>query len=141
MNRRDFLSWVGVGGLAASLPVAIAACGPTGTDPSDATGGSPQSFTVGSVSDLDSNGSILVEAPEKVIVVRDPADESNILALTANCNHRDCTVEWQADSSEFLCPCHQSRFALDGSIEDGPATQPLRPLTVSVENDEITVTV
>ena len=28
MNRREFLMWVGVGGVASSLPIAIAACSP-----------------------------------------------------------------------------------------------------------------
>lgn len=139
MNRRDFLSWAGVGGLATFLPIAIAACSPSGSnDTADATD-EPQSIDVGSLSDLDSKGSLLIESPQKVIVVRDPADATAVLALTANCNHRDCTVEWQADSSEFLCPCHQSRFALDGSIQEGPATEALRPLTVTVENDQIKV--
>lgn len=28
MNRREFLMWVGIGGLASSLPVALTACSP-----------------------------------------------------------------------------------------------------------------
>ncbi|MBD1808302.1 hypothetical protein H6F98_23020 [Microcoleus sp. FACHB-SPT15] len=32
MNRREFITWVGVGGIASSLPVALAACSPKSTE-------------------------------------------------------------------------------------------------------------
>jgi cytochrome b6-f complex iron-sulfur subunit len=152
MNRRNFLYWVGIGGLATSLPIAIAACGPDATNSTDTTEPAPDTtdtateqpaadgLMLGTISDLDSQGSLVIEDPEKVIVVRDPSNSEAVIALTANCNHRDCTVEWAADSQEFVCPCHQSRFALDGSIVDGPATEPLRPLQAEIANDTITVT-
>ncbi|MEB3232686.1 MAG: ubiquinol-cytochrome c reductase iron-sulfur subunit [Leptolyngbyaceae bacterium] len=160
MDRREFLSWTGAGWLAASLPVAIAACSPTNTTstpdgesaattPSSAPSTSEAPTEMAAATDdfvdigqsleslADSSSSVGVTegVPEKVIVIRDPADSNALLALTSNCNHRDCTVDWNADNQEFVCPCHQSRFGLDGSILAGPATEPLRVLEARVVAD------
>ncbi|NJL01796.1 MAG: Rieske (2Fe-2S) protein [Spirulinaceae cyanobacterium SM2_1_0] len=142
MNRREFLTWVGVGSLATSLPLALAACNPSGTDsaaPETEAATDPDAIALGTVSELAAAGSLVATSPEKVIVVADPADESQLLAFTANCNHSNCTVEWNPDETLFVCPCHQSRFALDGSLQSGPATADLEPLTVTVEGDQIFV--
>ncbi len=151
MNRRDFLSWMGVSTLATSLPMAIAACSsPTSTTPPAAdsatstappdTASAPGPVNLGTVDDLKVKGSLVVEQPEKIIVVQDPQNPDAVIARTANCNHKNCTVGWQADKGEFVCPCHDSRFALDGSILAGPATEPLKVLTASVENGQVVVT-
>ncbi len=146
MNRRNFMYWVGIGGLATSLPMALAACGSdSATDSSEPTAtatdeSAANGLAIGTVSELDSQGSLVVEDPEKVIVVRDPSNSAAVIALTANCNHRNCTVDWVADSQEFVCPCHQSRFGLDGRVLEGPATEPLRPLQSEIADDTITVT-
>lgn len=164
MKRRSFLTWVGAGWLAASLPLAIAACSPSATttdadagvedgtatpEAADAPADAPEestvasaadsAITVGTLADLDAQGSLVIEDPEKVIVVRDPNNPDGVLALTANCNHRDCTVGWEADSTQFVCPCHQSIFAIDGTIEGGPATEPLRVLSATIDGDTVQV--
>ncbi|MGK7891235.1 MAG: ubiquinol-cytochrome c reductase iron-sulfur subunit [Leptolyngbyaceae cyanobacterium] len=154
MDRREFLSWTGAGWLAVSLPVAIAACTPS--DPVSSTDGDGAAPTasetppeVASATDdfidigqplenlVDDTSSVGVTegVPEKVIVIRDPADSSVLLALTSNCNHQGCTVDWNAGNQEFVCPCHRSRFGLDGSIISGPATEPLRVLETRVGTD------
>ncbi len=48
----------------------------------------------------------------------------------ARCTHAGCKVAVKNDGIE--CPCHGSRFTLDGAVERGPAMEPLvaRPVTV-----------
>ncbi|MDA0268478.1 MAG: Rieske (2Fe-2S) protein [Cyanobacteria bacterium] len=157
LNRRYFLSWLGFGGLVAALQTVIAACAPKPNTTADAPSAAPTDaapatapeatsatdaglLTVGTLADLDAQGSLVVESPEKVIVVRDPDNADGVLALTANCNHKNCTVGWSADSSQFICPCHESKFALDGTLLEGPATEPLQPLVATVDGDTILVT-
>lgn len=73
MDRRTFLSWVGVGTLASSLPVVLAACtssdspeasSPEGSDTAEsaAPATTADGFTeVGKLADLESNGSVVME--------------------------------------------------------------------------------
>lgn len=72
MSRRAFLTWVGVGGLASSLPVALAACSPD-TEQTEAAA-TNEFQSVGSVADLDKTGSLLNKKSPvgSVLVVRTP---------------------------------------------------------------------
>lgn len=63
---------------------------------------------------------------EKAAVYR---DGSGVLhAVSAVCTHMGCIVEWNQVEGSWDCPCHGSRFTVDGEILDGPATRPLAPV-------------
>ncbi len=149
MDRREFLSWVGVGALASYLPVAIAACSPqteedqevaTTTETKTKTTTAAEGFlAVGTVEELDKTGQIL-NKQEKIIVVRNP-ENKEITALNATCPHRSCIVEWEAEIKNLECPCHGSRFATDGKLLKGPADKSLLSYEVKEENGSILVKV
>ncbi|MEU8824960.1 FAD-dependent oxidoreductase [Streptomyces sp. NPDC048636] len=52
--------------------------------------------------------------------------------LSARCPHLGCLVRFNDAERTWECPCHGSRFALDGSVLQGPAVRPLK----RVEDDE-----
>ncbi|UBF27515.1 ubiquinol-cytochrome c reductase iron-sulfur subunit [Kovacikia minuta CCNUW1] len=132
MKRRDFINWVGLGWLASSLPVAIAACTPQGPK---------LSAYPPPVTELDTAGFVRVKVNDKIaIIIRDPATPSKILALSSTCTHKGCSVDWKADQKAFVCPCHQARFAPDGKVLRGPAEKPLPVYTAKVVEDKIQVT-
>ena len=45
--------------------------------------------------------------------------------LSRRCPHAGCMVNYNKKSNEFVCPCHQSKFNIDGQVIQGPATDNL----------------
>jgi Rieske Fe-S protein len=56
--------------------------------------------------------------------------------FSSTCTHAGCTVAEVADGT-INCPCHGSKFNLDGTVANGPATKPLEAKTVTVQGDSI----
>ena len=56
-------------------------------------------------------------------------DETHQLhALNPGCTHINCTVKWNTAEKSWDCPCHGSRFAIDGEVLTGPAQQNLQQI-------------
>jgi Rieske Fe-S protein len=68
-------------------------------------------------------------------VVTQPA-AGTFAGLSSVCPHAGCNVNKIVDGA-IICPCHGSRFNLDGSVAKGPATEPLTTRSVVVEGDSI----
>lgn len=47
-------------------------------------------------------------------------------AVSPTCTHMGCLVAFNGVEKAWECPCHGSRFDLDGAVLQGPATRPLR---------------
>jgi cytochrome b6-f complex iron-sulfur subunit len=56
-------------------------------------------------------------------------NEGKLTVYAQNCPHLGCTFNFNKDAETFDCPCHGSRFHLDGSVLHGPAADPLSHLT------------
>ncbi|MDX8405227.1 MAG: ubiquinol-cytochrome c reductase iron-sulfur subunit [Mariprofundus sp.] len=65
--------------------------------------------------------------------------KGDIVAFTPKCPHLGCNVHWDGDQKAFLCPCHGSRFSIDGSVTDGPAPRGLDTLPVRMQADKVEV--
>jgi glycine/D-amino acid oxidase-like deaminating enzyme/nitrite reductase/ring-hydroxylating ferredoxin subunit len=73
-------------------------------------------------------GSVIRHAGETVAAYRDA--DGSVAAVSPVCTHMGCHVTFNAAERSWDCPCHGSRFALDGSVLEGPAVHRLeqRPL-------------
>ena len=60
-------------------------------------------------------------------------DSQGFFAVDAICTHLGCTIRLQPDTS-YQCHCHGSRFTMDGTVINGPATRPLRFLKLYWSN-------
>lgn len=52
--------------------------------------------------------------------------DRGLVALSSLCPHMKCRVTWNQDDISWDCPCHGSRFTIDGDIIEGPACDPLQ---------------
>ena len=76
--------------------------------------------------------------------VKDEKGKTHVFAI--NCSHLGCSIALAKASSDhpqtsFDCPCHGSRFNLDGTVLHGPATAPLSDLTWQQDADPKTIVV
>jgi glycine/D-amino acid oxidase-like deaminating enzyme/nitrite reductase/ring-hydroxylating ferredoxin subunit len=70
-------------------------------------------------------GCVLRTAAGKSAVFRD--DAGVLHAVSARCTHLGCDVQFNAAERSWDCPCHGSRFDVDGAVLEGPAVDPLEP--------------
>jgi glycine/D-amino acid oxidase-like deaminating enzyme/nitrite reductase/ring-hydroxylating ferredoxin subunit len=77
---------------------------------------SPQSLEPG-------EGAILEHDGKRVAAARD--EDGTLYAVSARCTHLGCLVAWNDAERSWDCPCHGSRFALDGTVLEGPAVHRL----------------
>lgn len=56
-------------------------------------------------------------------------NQGKLTVYAQNCPHLGCSFNFNKDAETFDCPCHGSRFRLDGSVLHGPAADPLSHLT------------
>ena len=66
--------------------------------------------------------------------------KGNPEVFSATCTHLGCSVNWEGESSEFVCPCHGGRYAADGSVVAGPPPESLPRMEARMdENEELVV--
>jgi Rieske Fe-S protein len=70
-------------------------------------------------------GGIVSVGGKKVAGFRD--DDGALHAVSSRCTHLGCQVAWNAAERTWDCPCHASRFSVDGEVLNGPAVKPLEP--------------
>ena len=55
-------------------------------------------------------------------------EDGELVELSARCTHLGCIVNFNSAERTWDCPCHGSRFALDGEVIEGPAVDGLERL-------------
>jgi Rieske Fe-S protein len=132
LGRRRVIT--GTAGLGLATPLLAACGGDEGGSAADSggSGGGPLATTA----DVPVGGGTIISDQE--VVVTQPA-EGEFKAFTSVCTHQGCQVG-KVENGEIMCPCHGSSFsAEDGSVVNGPATEPLAEKQISVDGDQITL--
>ena len=67
-----------------------------------------------------------------ILVYRSGSTSVNV--VSRYCTHQGCTVD-----SNYVCPCHNSKFANDGSVLQGPASSSLTTYSATVSDTNILI--
>jgi glycine/D-amino acid oxidase-like deaminating enzyme/nitrite reductase/ring-hydroxylating ferredoxin subunit len=70
-------------------------------------------------------GAVVRTGAQRTGVYRD--EHGGLHAVSARCTHLGCLVRYNAAERSWDCPCHGSRFDVDGAVLEGPAVSPLPP--------------
>ena len=82
-------------------------------------------------------GAILKVEDDKVAVCRD--SQGQIHAVSPICTHIGCDIAWNPAEESWDCPCHGSRFSMDGHVIQGPAVKDLAPKMIKIEANDARV--
>lgn len=138
LSRQEFVVSAGLAGIALGAsacagygpPPAGSAMNTAATEPvPTGVAGTPVAVTA----DVAVGSGVIVED----IVVTQSAP-GVFRAFSAVCTHAGCLLADVFDGT-INCPCHGSKFNLDGTVANGPAERPLQGKSVTVTGDVITV--
>ena len=135
LSRRDFLkiAWAFFGGVVA---VETAGVFLAYLQPRLAEGEFGSVITAGLVDDFPTNS--VTHIPNgRFYIVR--IGDGEFLAVYHRCTHLGCTVPWDATTQKFVCPCHNSQFDQQGTVQNPPAPRPLDLFALTIENGEVKV--
>jgi Rieske Fe-S protein len=130
ISRKNVIVGAGVG-LSA---IALSACTTYGKTPATPVapppvGGTPEGLA--KTADVPVGSGVIVGD----IVLTQPSP-GVFKGFSAVCTHAGCSVAKIANGT-IDCPCHGSKFNLDGTVAKGPASRSLESKPISVQGDSI----
>lgn len=139
VTRRRFVAGTGLAVGVAAVGVAVTACGSddagsTTTSQADTTTRGATSKAAGvlaPVSDIPVGGGVIVDG----VVLTQPT-AGKISGFEGTCTHAGCKLSGVSDG-KIDCPCHGSKFNLDGTVAHGPATTALPTVAVTVTDGNV----
>jgi Rieske Fe-S protein len=66
-------------------------------------------------------------------------DDQNVVAFAPQCTHLACAYHWDDKANNFLCPCHNSVFSIDGNVVSGPAPRPLDRYVTKIDQGKLLI--
>lgn len=136
MDRKEFLSIVGVGAAALLYQSCL-----TGCNPQNSLVNAPTNVDFSLDLSSPSNAALAKDGGYVynggVIVARVSA--GNFVAVSQACTHQGSTVIYQSSAKDFYCRSHGSRFSTNGSVINGPASTPLKQYNVSLNGTSLRV--
>jgi nitrite reductase/ring-hydroxylating ferredoxin subunit len=77
---------------------------------------------------VDNESKVIKVNNKKVAVYKD--EEKRLHSVSADCGHQGCEVVFNKAEKSWDCPCHGSRFSIDGKILHGPTVKALPAVNI-----------
>ena len=90
-----------------------------------------------SLEEIDNTVFVEVGLRQPLAITRVGEEEGDFLVTNTECTHFSCKVD--RDGAGYLCPCHSSRFALDGTYQSGPADADLTRYDFEINDNIMTI--
>ena len=156
LTRKDFFVKTAQGVAILSIPTIFGSILASCTQPTNPS--SSNASTLPTVQGIVSNGTVTVTISSSSALAKtgsaaivnftsgsllvDHPSDNTFNAMSAICTHQGCTVNsYDSGSSQFVCPCHGSRFDLSGKVVQGPAGSNLQIYQTQFSNNVLTITV
>ena len=145
MERKDFLTALGLGAGSLVITSCLGACGksdsatPTTSTPTTPTTGTKVDFTlnVSTNTDISTKGWTIMN---NIIIAK---NGSNYIALSSACTHQGNPVTYNAGNNTFPCSltdaAHGSIFDSNGGRTQGPATSNLKKYSTALSGTSLRV--
>lgn len=65
--------------------------------------------------------------------------QGQLRVLSSICPHLGCTVPWNKEKKQFICPCHGGTFMPDGTRVSGPSLRGMDSLETSQQDGKLVV--
>jgi menaquinol-cytochrome c reductase iron-sulfur subunit len=66
-------------------------------------------------------------------------DKTNIMVLSNICTHLGCHVTWHPDIQEYVSPCHNGHFDINGLVTFGPPPRPLDEYQSKIKDNTLSI--
>ena len=157
-KRRAFLAKAAAGASCACVALPIVAALPAALDPARPSeegndqvpwskvaplaalpeGGTPAKFGIVRERVTDA-WTTLANVPVGAVYLMRDGDSAK--AFNLKCPHLGCAIDYRGEQGDFFCPCHNSAFALDGSVssDSSPSPRGMDDLELKVEDGYVWV--
>ncbi len=157
ISRREFffksagtIAVISTSGLLSTIITSCSGSGPSGPSPV-----TTMSIIQGTVSNNEISVSLAASSPIAnkgtravveysngggAVLVEHNSDDT-YRAISGICTHQGCIVtDYDGTNNDFVCPCHGSRFDLNGNVVQGPAQSKLQEYATRTENGSLIIT-
>jgi cytochrome b6-f complex iron-sulfur subunit len=140
MERKEFLSLIGLGSASALAAVCMGGCSKSAegtiTQPTTPT-------NVNITLDLTQTANSALATPGGyiytggIIVAKTMA--GSFIAVSQSCTHQGATIRYEGTNQRFYCPSHGATFSNAGAVTGGPATTSLKQYSTSLNGNTLTI--
>jgi cytochrome b6-f complex iron-sulfur subunit len=136
MERKEFLSLIGIGSASMLAAVCLGGC-----SKSSAGGSAPSNvdfnidLTLPANAALNTAGGYIYSGG--IIIAKTTA--GTYLAVAQSCTHEGVSVQYQGAAQRFYCPGHGATFSNAGAVLGGPAGSALKQYNVALTGTTLRV--